>query len=140
MTNAQGWRILSVVLAGKVLSAQVLNAAFNAKFNTTGDHYPGDYAFVRDSKGKLVPATATQAAGGYDAIFVRMAEAATYKVLAPSEQVSNPRAGKGRGRGANLIPQAELSKIVTELLNAKPQDTPPAPPAKHAAGNGESAH
>jgi hypothetical protein len=137
MTNQQGWKMLSTVLAGKVLTAQVLNATFNAKFGTTGDHYPGDYAFVKDAKGKLVAATNTQAAGGYDAIFVRTTEAATYRVLAPSEQMSNPRAGKGRGRGANLIPDAKLKDIVASLLSAQPD--PEHIPAKHDSGNGATA-
>jgi|HubBroStandDraft_2_1064218.scaffolds.fasta_scaffold150939_1 hypothetical protein len=128
MTNQQGWRILSTQLAGKTLTAQILNAAFNTKFGTTGDHYPGDYAYVVDKSGKPVPATNTQAAGGYDCIFIRTPEAATYKVLAPADQVSNPRAGKGRGRGANLMPEKALAATVAALL------------ADSKGDNGQAAH
>lgn len=139
MTNQQGWRALAVLLAGKVLTAQVLNAAFNAKFGTTGDHYPGDYAYVMGKDGKPVPATNTQAAGGYDCIFIRTTEAATYKVLSPDQIVSNPRAGKGRGRGANLIPADRLESIVADLLASKPDATPHVPTGK-GKQNGADAH
>ena len=134
--NMQGWRQLAAKTGGRTLTAQVLNALFNAAFGTTGDHYPGDYAFVKDASGRIVPATNTQAGGGYDAIFLRTNADATFYCLPPDQIISHPRAGKGRGRGVNRMADADVAALVADVLASKPDASIP---PKANKGNGSKA-